>query len=111
MRRIVRKILSACRFRLEVEDAADGERALREVRSGRFGLVFVDYNMPGYNGMDILKEIRRQREEVAVILMTSSIEAGIARHAMAAGAFAFLQKPFYPADIDAVLARYFGLAG
>ncbi len=111
MRSIVRKILSASRFRLEVEDSSDGETALAQVRSGRFGLVFVDYNMPSFDGIDTLKEIRRQREEVAVVLMTSSLDTALAERARAAGAFAFLKKPFYPANIDAILERYFGLNG
>jgi CheY-like chemotaxis protein len=111
MRRIVRKILSASRFRLQVEDASDGETALAHVRSGRFGLVFLDYNMPGFNGIETLKEIRRQHENAAVVLMTSSLDAALAESARVAGAFAFLKKPFYPADIDATLERYFGLTG
>jgi CheY-like chemotaxis protein len=111
MRSIVRKILSASRFQLETEEAFDGETALAQVRSGRFGLVFVDYNMPCFNGIDTLKEIKRQREHVAVVLITSSLDSGLAQRAIAAGAFAFLKKPFYPADIDALLERYFGLNG
>jgi len=111
MRSIVRKILSGSRFRLEIEDSADGETALLHVRAGRFGLVFVDYNMPGFNGIETLKEIRRHKDDVAVVLMTSSLDAALAERAQAAGAFAFLKKPFYPADIDAILERYFGLNG
>lgn len=111
MRSIVRKILSGSRFRLEIEDSSDGESALAQVRAGRFGLVFLDYNMPGFNGIDTLKEIRRQHEEVAVVLITSSLDATLADRARAAGAFAFLKKPFYPADIDGILQRYFGLDG
>jgi FixJ family two-component response regulator len=40
---------------------------------------------------------------VAVVLITSSLDAALADRARAAGAFAFLKKPFYPADIDAIL--------
>jgi CheY-like chemotaxis protein len=111
MRSIVRKILSATRFRLEVEESADGPSALEQVRAGRFGMVFVDYNMPGFNGLDTLKEIRRQTEDVAVVMITSSLEAALQDRALAAGAFAFLKKPFYPPDIDAILERYYGLNG
>jgi CheY-like chemotaxis protein len=111
MRSIVRKILSASRFPLEMEEAFDGETALAQVRSGRFGLVFIDYNMPGFNGIDTLKEVKRQREHVAVVLITSSLDAGLSQRAIAAGAFGFLKKPFYPADVDALLERYFGLTG
>lgn len=111
MRSIVRKILSASRFHLEVEESSDGPSALEQVRSGRFGIVFVDYNMPGFNGLDTLKEIRRQSGEVAVVMITSSLDIALQDRALAAGAFAFLKKPFYPADIDAILERYYRLNG
>lgn len=111
MRSIVRKILSASRFRLKVQESSDGAGALEQIRSGQFGIVFVDYNMPGFNGLDTLREIRRQHEEVAVVMITSSLDAALADRATAAGAFAFLKKPFYPADIDAILERYYGLNG
>jgi FixJ family two-component response regulator len=41
--------------------------------------------------------------------MTSARDDTIARRARTAGAAAFLRKPFYPADIDAVLHRIYGL--
>ncbi|MFN3656507.1 MAG: response regulator [Pseudolabrys sp.] len=109
MRSIVRKILSASRFALEFEEATEGFAALSQVRSGKFGLVFLDYNMPGFNGLETLSEIRRESPDVGVVMMTSTVDIALADRARAAGALAFLKKPFFPADIDAVLDRYFGL--
>ena len=71
--------------------------------------MFLDYNMPGFNGFETLSEIKRDTPHVAVVMMTSTLDDGIAERAQAAGALAFLKKPFYPADIDAVLERYYGL--
>jgi DNA-binding NarL/FixJ family response regulator len=59
--------------------------------------------MPGFNGIETLKEIRRHKQDVAVVLMTSILDGALAERTHAAGAFAFLKKPFYPADIDAIL--------
>ena len=109
MRSIVRKILSASWFSLDIQEAAEGLAALEQLRSGRFGMVFLDYNMPGLNGFETLSEIRRESPGVAVVMMTSTVDSAIADRALAAGALAFLKKPFYPADIDNVLERYFGL--
>lgn len=111
MRSIVRKILSASRFAFEIHDAAEGNAALEQLRGGKFGIVFLDYNMPGLNGFDTLTEIKREYPKVAVVMMTSTVDNAIANRAHAAGALAFLKKPFYPADIDAVLERYYGLNG
>lgn len=109
MRSIVRKILSASRFALDMQEASEGIAALQQLRTGNFGMVFLDYNMPGLNGFETLSEIRRESPNVAVVMMTSTVDNAIADRAHAAGALAFLKKPFFPADIDAVLERYFGL--
>jgi len=109
MRSIVRKILSASRFALDIHEAAEGVAALKQLRGGKFGMVFLDYNMPGLNGFETLSEIKRESPDMAVVMMTSTLDKAIADRAYAAGALAFLKKPFYPADIDAVLERYYGL--
>ena len=109
MRSIVRKILSASHFGLDMHEAADGIAALEQLRSARFGLVFLDYNMPGLNGLDTLAEIKRASPNVAVVMMCSTLDSGIADRAHAAGVLAFLKKPFYPSDIDKVLERFYGL--
>ena len=109
MRSIVRKILSASHFKLDIHEAAEGIAALNQLRGGNFGLVFLDYNMPGLNGLETLSEIKRESPNVAVVMMTSIVDNAIADRAHAAGVLAFLKKPFYPADIDRVLERYYGL--
>lgn len=109
MRKIVRKILQASHFALRIDEAEEGAVALQRLRAEKFGIVFLDYNMPGLNGFDTLAEIKRAAPNVAVVMMTSTLDNAIADRAHAAGALAFLKKPFYPADIDATLERYYGL--
>ena len=65
--------------------------------------------MPGLNGVETLSEIKRQCPDLHVVIMTSTADDVIAESARRAGAAAFLKKPFYPADIDAILHRIFGL--
>lgn len=108
MRRIVRKILAASRFALDIHESGEGLDALKRLRDGRFGMVFLDYNMPGLDGIERLSEVRRECPNVAVVMMSSTVDEALADRAHKAGALAFLKKPFYPADVDAVLQRYFG---
>ncbi len=61
LRGIVRKILAASRFELDVHEAADCAETLDRLRKGGFGLVFLDYNMPGLNGADMMLGIKRAR--------------------------------------------------
>jgi CheY-like chemotaxis protein len=109
MRSIVRKILTASRFRLEISEAEEGVDALKQVRSGTFDLVILDYHMPGLNGVETLSEIKRESPQVAVVMITSTPDQEITRKARVAGAAALLKKPFYPSDLDAVLHSVLGL--
>ena len=109
MRNIVRKLLTGIRFPLEIAEAEEGIAALKQIASGKFDFVFLDYSMPGLNGIETLSEIKRQYPKVQVVIMTSVPDEAVAERARAAGAAAFLRKPFYPADIDAVLQGIYGL--
>jgi CheY-like chemotaxis protein len=109
MRSIVRKILSSCRFPLEIADADDGIDALKLIRAGKFDLVFLDYNMPGLNGIEMLSELKQQHPRMEVVMMTAAQDDALAARARAAGAVGFLKKPFYPSDIDAILYALHGL--
>jgi DNA-binding NtrC family response regulator len=71
--------------------------------------VFLDYNMPGLNGLETLAEIKRHSPDLEVVIMTSNASLPIVEQARRTGAAGFLKKPFYPADIDTILQRIFGL--
>lgn len=107
MRSIVRKILVASRFPLEVAEVEEGIKALNMLKQGGFDIVFLDYNMPGLNGLETLSELRRQYPDIAVVMISSAESEDFAAQARQAGAAAFLRKPFFPADVDAVLYRHY----
>jgi CheY-like chemotaxis protein len=109
MRSIVKKILAATRFPLEVAEAEEGTTALERLSRGNFDIIFLDYNMPGLNGLDTLAEIKRDYPRLEVVMITSTQDEAMASRARAAGAAAYLKKPFFPADIDAVLHAYCGM--
>lgn len=108
-RAIVCKLLAGARFSLHVAEAEEGIGALARIAGGKFDVVFLDYAMPGLNGIETLHEIRRQYPHIAVVIMTALPDEALPERARAAGAAAFLRKPFYPSDIDAVLCRVYGL--
>ena len=108
MRSIVRKLLAGTRFPLDVREADEGFAALQLVRETAIDLVFLDYNMPGLSGLETISEFKRERRRVFVVLMTSMPDELLRGRAGEQGA-AFLKKPFYPADIEAVLCHFYGL--
>lgn len=108
-RGVVHKVLAASRFDLDIHEASENSAALSQLRAGSFGMVFLDRGMLGLNGADPLAQIRREVPNVAIIIMTSDRDDADAARSKLRGTLALLKKPFYPADVDAVLERYYGL--
>lgn len=108
MRSIVRKVLAATGFPFEVSEVQQGMEAIDLARDREFDIVFLDYNMPGFSGLETIAEFRRAQRRPIFVLMTSTADEAIAARARAQGA-AFLKKPFFPADIEAVLCGFYGL--
>ena len=109
LRGIVRRVLAATRFVLDVEESENGIAALKQIGDGKFDIVFLDDLMPELGGLETLVAIKHRYPKIQVVLMMSTNDESFGERARAAGAAAFLKKPFYSADVDAVLRSYFGL--
>lgn len=85
----------------EINTAYNGSDALEQVRAADFDVVLLDVLMPGINGIDTLKEIKKIKPRTEVIMLTghASVEAGI--EGMKAGAFNYIMKPFDPNELMA----------
>jgi DNA-binding NtrC family response regulator len=82
----------------EISIAYNGLEALEQVKAADFDVVLLDVLMPGMNGIDTLKEIKKIKPQTEVIMLTghASVEAGI--EGMKAGAFNYIMKPFDPKE-------------
>lgn len=84
---------------MTVQTAASGEEALEKLRNGLFGVVFLDLKMPGMDGMEVLRRIKKDWPKIRVIIITAHGTIESAVEAMKLGAVDFIQKPFSPGDI------------
>jgi len=84
---------------MPVQTAASGEEALEKLRNGLFGMVFLDLKMPGMDGMEVLRRIKKDWPKIRVIIITAHGTIETAVDAMKLGAVDFIQKPFSPGDI------------
>ena len=84
---------------MPVQTAASGEEALEKLQKDLFGLVFLDLKMPGMDGMEVLRRIKKDWPKIRVIIITAHGTIESAVEAMKLGAVDFIQKPFSPGDI------------
>jgi len=77
----------------QVETCADGAAAMEKIASdARYDLLLLDYDLPGLNGTDLLRQTRRlaHRRQIPILILSDTIDQATARKA---GANGFLRKP------------------
>ena len=82
---------------LDIDYATDGESALKKIPEA--DLLVTDLRLPGMDGTELLKEARRRKPEIAVVIMTAYGTIPSAVEAMRRGARAYLTKPFNPEEL------------
>jgi DNA-binding response OmpR family regulator len=83
---------------IEAQSAESAMGCLREKRE-TIDVVLTDYVMPGLSGLDLLKWIRHEWEELPVIMMTAHDEESLIAEVLRNGCDRFIRKPFTHADL------------
>ncbi|MFI5910603.1 response regulator [Dactylosporangium sp. CA-139114] len=91
----------------EVIDAVDGQDALRKLAGKRVHLIISDVNMPNMDGITLVGEVRKQPDHrfTPIIMLTTESQEEKKRQAQAAGAKAWVTKPFQPAQMLAAVSK------
>jgi EAL domain-containing protein (putative c-di-GMP-specific phosphodiesterase class I) len=78
----------------EVTTSCDGNEAVKHIREGGFAAVVSDVNMPGMNGIDLLRAVRDHDPDLPVLLVTGQPSWEGAAQAIEYGVFRYIPKPF-----------------
>ena len=93
----------------ETEIATDGDIGLKLAGSKEFDLILLDLMLPGKNGFDLCREIRKKRE-IPILMVTARKESIDKIRGLGLGADDYIVKPFDPAElvarVKAHLSRY-----
>ena len=81
--------------------AEDGYQAIEAAKQTPFALAFMDIKMPGINGVQAFREIKKINPQAAVIMMTAYPVEDLVREAVEEGAYAVVYKPF---DVENILS-------
>jgi DNA-binding NtrC family response regulator len=87
--------------------AGGGDEALELIDSDEWHLVIADIDMPGMDGIELLKRIRGRKEALPVIMITAYATVESAVEAMKLGAFDYVTKPFQMDELKIVVGKVF----
>lgn len=88
-----------------VETCANGKEALTQLKSQTYDLMFLDLNMPGMSGIELLAEVNKRHPTMPVLILTAYAELESAIQAIRLGARDYLIKPIEPVLILARVAE------
>ncbi len=97
---------------LTVDLASDGEEAVSMVKKGRYDAILMDCQMPGMDGYEATREIRKlpgERGRIPIIALTANVETGYIAECYTAGMSDHLSKPVQKTSLLAKISHY--LAG
>jgi two-component system invasion response regulator UvrY len=92
IRDIMRRILLEEYPSAIIEEVKDGNELLAKVIGGQWDVVITDISMPGMNGIEALREIRKYSTTLPVFILSSHTEEAYVRHALKEGATAYVHK-------------------
>ena len=85
----------------EVDTCNDGEEALDMIYAEMYDLIVLDLNLPGMDGMDILRELRKENEETKVLILSARSQIADKVDGLDAGANDYMEKPFHLQELEA----------
>jgi len=89
----------------EVEAFTTGNKALERFDEKPFDIVVTDIRMDEIDGIEVLSQVLKKRENTKVIIITGYATIEMAREALAKGAFDFISKPFKPDELRDVIKK------
>ena len=89
----------------EIESAETGEDGLRAMEQDVFDVILLDINLPGMDGMDVLRLAPARQPDTQVVMMTAFGTVDTAVEAMKQGAFDYINKPFSTDELVLTIQR------
>ena len=108
MRRIIKNLLRDLGFN-NTSEADDGSSALPVLQNGNFDFLITDWNMPGMQGIDLLKAVRSDEKlvKLPVLMVTAESKRDQIVEAAQAGVNGYIVKPFTAATLKEKIEKIF----
>lgn len=83
----------------EIDEAEDGGQAYEMIQKNEYDLILLDFMMPVYTGLEVIKKIRSEGNKTKVIMLSAKSQSSEQTKVLNAGADGFISKPFSPLDL------------
>ncbi len=101
----LKQIVSDVPDMVVVDEASDGQEALRKALGGSFDIIILDISMPAKSGLDVLQELKQHKPEANVLILSIHPEEHYAMRVLKAGASGYLTKESAPDELVMAIRR------
>jgi two-component system, NarL family, invasion response regulator UvrY len=105
VRRGLREILTETKDLFDVHEAENGPEVLERLEGGRYDVLVLDISMPGLSGLDVLKQIKKRKSSIPVLILSRHPEQQYAVRSLRAGASGYLTKESAPQELSKAIQR------
>lgn len=102
-RAIVRKVVGASRFSLDLHETDNGGHALKLARTQPFDIVLLDANLHGINGLEAACQMQSRHPDMMVVSILPSKDSGLGQSLKHLGIKHCLHKPFFTRDVEVLM--------
>ena len=101
----LKQIIAETSDMMVADEASTGHEVLDKVRDNEYDVVVLDISMPGADGLDILKQLKRERPKLSVLVLSMHPEEQYAVRVLKAGAAGYLTKESAPDELIMAIRR------
>jgi DNA-binding NarL/FixJ family response regulator len=105
VRRGIRQILSDWSDSAVMDEACNGQEVLEKVQDNHYDLILLDISMPGRSGLEVLAQLKKERPDLNVLILSMHTEEQYAVRVMKAGASGYLTKESTPEELISAVER------
>ena len=105
MRKGLKEILTETADVFTVEEAQNGSEVLERVDRESFDVIVLDISMPGISGLDVLKQVKKKKNSVPVLVLSRHPEQQYALRVIRAGADGYLTKQSAPTELASAIRK------
>ena len=109
IRHLIGAVLVNSRFDMLISEVDSGNEAIKILKAAKPDIVFLDFHMPGLNGIEAAHKMRAANPNIKLVLISGKDLSERLQESRDAGIFAFINKPFFPNEVDFVMHRLYGL--